>query len=82
MTDRCGIAPLLENAAGLVGAHEAGAIAHGLERILYEPGLHSRLAEGCRTVAAGLDWDEPACEMESLYARLAGERMGGARSRN
>ena len=82
VTDRCGIAPLLENAAGLVVAHEAGAIAHGLERILYEPGLHSRLAEGCRTVAAGLDWDEPAREMESLYARLAGERMGGARSRN
>jgi glycosyltransferase involved in cell wall biosynthesis len=82
VTDRCGIAPLLENAAGLVVAHEAAAIAHGLERMLYEPGLHTRLAEGCRTVAAGLDWDGPAREMETLYARVAGECRDGARSRN
>ena len=82
VTDRCGIAPLLENVAGLVVAHEAAAIARGLERMLYEPGLHSRLADGCRTVAAGLDWDGPAREMETLYARLAGEGIGGAQSRN
>jgi glycosyltransferase involved in cell wall biosynthesis len=82
VTDRCGIAPLLENVAGLVVAHEAAAIARGLERMVYEPGLHSRLADGCRTVAAGLDWDRPAAEMETLYARLAGDGMGGARDRN
>jgi glycosyltransferase involved in cell wall biosynthesis len=82
VTDRCGIAPLLENLAGLVVAHEAAAIAHGLERMLHEPGLHARLAEGCRAVAAGLDWGGPAREMETLYTRLAGERKGGAHSRN
>src|SRR5260370_68970 len=56
VTNRCGIAPLLEDMAGLVVAHEAAAVAHGLERMLHEPGLHSRLAGGCRRVAAGLDW--------------------------
>ena len=81
VTDRCGIAPLLQDVAGLVVAHEAAAIARGLERMLYEPELHSRLADGCRNVAAGLDWDGPALEMETLYARLAGEG-GGAESRN
>ena len=82
VTERCGIAPLLQDVAGLVVAHEAAAIARGLERMLYEPGLHSRLRDGCRTVAAGLDWDGPAREMETLYARLAGAGIGGARGRN
>lgn len=82
VTDRCGIAPLLDNVAGLVVAHEAAAIARGLERTLYEPGLHSQLAEGCGAVTAGLDWDEPARKMETLYARLASESEGAKRSRN
>ena len=82
VTDRCGIAPLLENVAGLVVAHEAAAIARGLERMLDEPGLYSQLANGCRAVTASLDWDGPAQEMETLYARLASERIGGTRSRN
>jgi glycosyltransferase involved in cell wall biosynthesis len=81
VTDQCGIAPLLAN-AGLVVAHEAAAIARGLERMLYEPELRSRLAEGCQSVAAGLDWDRPAREMETLYARIAGEGSGEARNRN
>src|SRR5260370_6920209 len=63
--------------AGLVVAHEPAAVAHGLERMLHEPGLHSRLAGGCRRVAAGLDWGGPAQEMETLYARLVGGRSGG-----
>jgi glycosyltransferase involved in cell wall biosynthesis len=82
VTDRCGIAPLLENVAGLVVPHEAGAIAYGLERILYETKLHDQLAEGCRVVTAGLDWDSPAREMETLYARLASEGVDAARSGN
>jgi hypothetical protein len=73
---------MLENVAGLVVAHEAAAVARGLERVLNEPGLHSRLAEGCRRVAAGLDWDGPAQEMETLYVRLVGGRSGGENSGN
>jgi len=58
------------------------AVARGLERVLHEPGLHSRLAEGCRRVAAGLDWDGPAQAMETLYVRLVGGRSGGESSGN
>jgi glycosyltransferase involved in cell wall biosynthesis len=82
VTDRCGIAPLLQDVAGLVVVHEAAAIARALERILWEPGLQSRLADGCRAVVAGLDWDGPAGEMETLYARLAGGGIGRAGGRN
>jgi glycosyltransferase involved in cell wall biosynthesis len=70
VTDKCGIAPLLADTAGLVVPHDATAIAQALARVLFEPGLHARLTAGCRTVAARLDWDEPAQEMENLYVQL------------
>ena len=70
VTDKCGIAPLLANVAGLVVAHDAAALARALARVLWEPGLHARLTAGCRKAAARLDWDEPAQEMEKLYEHL------------
>ncbi len=70
VTDKCGIAPLLADVAGLVVAHDAAALAQALARVLWEPGLHARLTAGCRKVAARLDWEEPAQEMEKLYEQL------------
>ncbi len=76
VTDRCGIAPLLADVAGLVVAHDASALAQALARVLWEPGLHAQLSAGCRKVAARLDWDEPAQEMENLYEQLVkGEKQ-------
>ncbi len=76
VTDRCGIAPLLGGVAGLVVPHEAAALAQALARVLWEPGLHARLSEGCRKAAARLDWEEPAQEMEKLYEQLVkGEKQ-------
>jgi glycosyltransferase involved in cell wall biosynthesis len=70
VTDKCGIAPLLADLAGLVVEHDAAALAQALARVLWEPGLHARLAAGCRKAAARLDWEEPAREMEKLYTQL------------
>jgi glycosyltransferase involved in cell wall biosynthesis len=56
--------------AGLVAEHDPASIAHALARVLWEPGLHTRLSAGCKIVAARLDWDEPAREMETLYGNL------------
>jgi glycosyltransferase involved in cell wall biosynthesis len=79
VTEKCGIAPLLADVAGLVVPHDPQAIAEALARVLWEPGLHARLAEGCRKVAARLDWDEPAHEMENLYEQLVnGKRQTAA----
>jgi glycosyltransferase involved in cell wall biosynthesis len=79
VTDKCGVAPLLADIAGLVVPHDASAIAQALGRVLFEPGLHARLTAGCRTVAARLDWDEPAKEMEKLYEQLVnGKRQTAA----
>jgi glycosyltransferase involved in cell wall biosynthesis len=71
VTEKCGVAPLLGDAAGLVVPHDAQALAEAIARVLWEPGLHARLSAGCRQVAARLDWDEPAREMERLYEKLA-----------
>jgi len=70
VTEKCGVAPLLRDVAGLVVEHDAGAIARALECVLWEPGVHARLRAGCKKVAARLDWDRPAQEMESLYGQL------------
>ena len=81
VTDKCGVAPLLADVAGLVVAHDAAAMAQALARVLWEPGLHARLTAGCGKVATQLDWDEPAKEMEGLYERLViGERHAAALS--
>ncbi len=79
VTEKCGVAPLLADIAGLVVPHDATAIAQALGRVLFEPGLHARLTAGCRKVAAQLDWDEPAQEMGKLYEQLVnGERQTAA----
>src|SRR3984893_3132295 len=70
VTEKCGVAPLLADVAGLAVPHDAAAIAQALSRVLWEPGLHARLSAGCRKAAARLDWDEPAEEMENLYGEL------------
>jgi glycosyltransferase involved in cell wall biosynthesis len=69
VTDKCGIAPLLEG-AGLVVAHDAMAMARAIERILVEPGLQKRLAVAARDIASRLDWEEPASKMEELYSLM------------
>jgi glycosyltransferase involved in cell wall biosynthesis len=71
VTEKCGIAPLVADAAGLVVAHDVQAVAGAIARILWEPGLRRRLSAGCTEVAARLDWDEPAQEMQKLYEKLA-----------
>jgi glycosyltransferase involved in cell wall biosynthesis len=73
VTDRCGIAPLVDGRAGLVVSHECAALEAGLERILANPAFAASLREGCRDVARSLGWAEPLAQMESLYRELASE---------
>ncbi len=81
VTDKCGIAPLLADVAGLVVKHDAAAIAQAIARVLCEPGLHERLSTGCKRVAAKLDWDQPAEQMENLYEQLVmAERQAAAQT--
>ena len=67
VTDRCGIAPLIEGRAGLVIAHQCEALVHAL-RQLSDAGLRESLKLGCAEVARGLSWEQPLAETEALYA--------------
>jgi glycosyltransferase involved in cell wall biosynthesis len=76
VTDRCGIAPIVDRRAGLVVAHDCSALEAGLEKILDDPAFAARLRAGCGEVAGSLGWAEPLAHMESLYQELvaAGHR--------
>ena len=77
VTDRCGIAPLVEGRAGIVVSHERAAIEAGLTRILEDTALAARLREGCKAVTDSLSWNEPLEQMEALYREVIAERHGG-----
>lgn len=70
ITDRCGIAPLLDGAAVVV-PHDKQAISRSLATLLEDSALRARLAENCSGVARQLDWSAPSLQMDSLYRTLA-----------
>jgi len=80
VTERCGIAPLLADEAGLVVPHDPAALSGAIERILHETELRARLAAGCAVVTSRLGWDEPVREMETLYTTLASRPVMKAES--
>jgi glycosyltransferase involved in cell wall biosynthesis len=82
VSDQCGIAPLLQDVAGLVVPHNAAALSNALKRVLGEEELHARLAEGSQTVTSRLGWSEPVAQMEALYLRLAGDETAVAEFKN
>ena len=74
VTDRCGIAPIVDQRAGVVVSHDCAALEAGLAQILDDRALASRLREGCKDVANSLSWAEPLAQMENLYRALISER--------
>ncbi len=70
VTQGCGIAPLLADVAGLVVAHDSGAVSQALARILGDAELQKRLAAGCNYITSRLGWEEPIRQMEELYGKL------------
>ena len=74
VTDRCGIAPLVDGRAGLVVPHDSTALEAGLAKILGDPELAARLRDGCQDVANSLSWAEPLAQMETLYQEVIGEQ--------
>src|SRR5260370_21306377 len=66
VTEQCGIARLLANAAGLVVGHNAEELAEALARILSDEELRGQLKRGCAKVASNLGWDMPIPDSGSL----------------
>jgi glycosyltransferase involved in cell wall biosynthesis len=77
VTDQCGVAPFIKDAAGLVVKHNDRELGEAIERVLLEPGLPERLRAGCTAVIEQLGWEQPVNEMESLYGSMG--RFSGPR---
>jgi len=67
VSDRCGIALLLNNRAGLVTSYDSGAIAQTLRTLWGDATLYQRLKEGCAEVASQLSWDKLVQGMQDSY---------------
>jgi glycosyltransferase involved in cell wall biosynthesis len=70
VTDKCGIATLVNNQAALVVTCDVQGLRQGMDRLVEDEPLLARLREGCAEVAGKLSWDEPVVMMENLYASL------------
>jgi glycosyltransferase involved in cell wall biosynthesis len=68
VTDRCGIAPIVER-AGLIVRPGRTEIAQALARILDDPDFSAKCRAQCADVAKQLSWDTPLDECERLYQR-------------
>lgn len=75
VTDRCGIAPLIDGRAGLVVPHDRDALAAALGLLLDEPQLRDRLKRNSAAVAQSLGWEEPLDETQALYRELVRQRQ-------
>jgi glycosyltransferase involved in cell wall biosynthesis len=71
LTDRCGIAPLLEGCSTIVIPHDRDRLAEALHAVLDEPGARDQLASGCVEAARSLSWRAPLDELERLYNSIA-----------
>ncbi len=68
VTDRCGIAPIVDGKAGLVVPYDVADLHKGMRRMIADDRLATELRAGCAAVAESLSWAEPVDEMEQLYS--------------
>lgn len=67
ITEACGIRSLVSDRAGLVIPPEKGALVSAMRTLLADKALYARLKEGCRAVAAQLNWNHLSEQMEGYY---------------
>jgi glycosyltransferase involved in cell wall biosynthesis len=72
VSERCGIAPLLKDLAGLVVKHEEVELRNALARLLEHEEFYRKLQQGCSVAVAKLGWEQPLEQMEEIYSKLAG----------
>ena len=73
VSDRCGIAPLIDQRAGLVTAYDSQAIARTLVELMNDTPLYQRLKSGCAQVAKEIFWDGLVREMQVSYRQTCAE---------
>jgi glycosyltransferase involved in cell wall biosynthesis len=69
VSDRCGIAPLVDQRAGLVTSYDSQAVARTLKEMLDNSTLYQRLRAGCPQVAKEISWEGLVREMQDSYEK-------------
>jgi glycosyltransferase involved in cell wall biosynthesis len=69
VSDRCGIAPLIVQRAGVVTSYDANALAGALRELFGSTALYHRLKAGCPEVASELSWDRVIGQMQASYVK-------------
>jgi glycosyltransferase involved in cell wall biosynthesis len=67
VSDQCGIAPLIDQRAGLVTTYDAAGLGRTLKELLNDTELYNRLKAGCAQVANEISWDKLIAEMQNYY---------------
>ncbi|MGH9775195.1 MAG: glycosyltransferase [Candidatus Acidiferrales bacterium] len=70
VTDRCGIASLVGERAGVVIPYQLEALKNALHRLLDSSELLEQCRGGCTETARNLSWDKPIAELETLYTSV------------
>lgn len=70
VTNRCGVAPLVEGRAGIVIEPEKEALKRALRLLLEDEVQRRRFAEHAFRLREALSWDEPVRQLDSLYAEV------------
>ncbi|MFL5935876.1 MAG: glycosyltransferase [Gaiellaceae bacterium] len=73
VTDRCGVAELLEDRGALVVPYDDSAVRSALARLLDDAELRSSLGDGARRVATQWSWSRVVDIQENLYAHVVGD---------
>ena len=80
VSDRCGIAPLIDLRAGLVTSYSPGEVARTLRGFFENRSLSQRLKAGCAGVAEEITWGRLVKELQSAYDVVVDESQ--AKSQN
>ena len=67
VSDRCGIAPLVDHRAGLVTSYDSEAVGQALKELLDNPILYQRLKAGCAQVVEEISWDGLVRSLQDSY---------------
>jgi len=78
VSDRCGIAPLINRRAGLVTSYDSDAVARTLKSLLGNAALYRQLKAGCRDVVAEISWDRLVRGMQDSYEEVRAQSAGRA----
>jgi glycosyltransferase involved in cell wall biosynthesis len=71
VTDRCGVAGAFGEGEALVVPYEGDAVAEAVGRVLGDPALRARLADGAREAALRSSWEHVTDVQEEVYRRAA-----------